>query len=421
MAATASFAAMEDVAADDQKVADDPRMQTIMDRCEDLGLDATVVDSIEQWTTTGLHSDDWRRFIATHVAQLHTLSALPQPELSIGSPAAFQLQLNAILASLSYPPLLAGPYSLSNADSCADVTDFLLSELQAARMLSTEQSASNAADSKQPELQAELVKLAALLQQPVKPNVPAAQLFSALSTSLTSLSASHRSLKAQPLLSASDYTPQQLASLDSVTSALSCSLSARLSRIHSRHTATLHSLSPASTVLDAVAPSEADSQLHVWQAFGVTADMVAVEERGAGVWEERAKGRDGSRHGESGLEGVMDRGGRMDGRSGGGGGGRGGGGKGGGGGRHGKGGKRSSGKDLMDDADEREPLAYMKAAAGEEDDAGEEDEKQPAAVAAAAVSSSGNKKKNRNRGGKRHKKKTVQEMQEQAADDTMEK
>jgi len=284
MAATATAAAaMEDVS-DEQKstsaaVADDPRMQSIMDRCEDLGLDPTVVDSIEQWTTDGLHSNDWRRFIATHTAQLHTLAALPQPELSIASAATFQLQLNAILASLSYPSLSGGPYSLSSADNCADVTDFLLSEVQAARMLlSTQQPASSAAAASggQSEVQAELVKLAALLKQPLKPNVPAIQLFSSLSTAITTLSASHPSLHSTPLLSASDYTPQQLASLSTITSTLSSSLSTRLSRLHSRHSATLHSLSPASTALDSVAPREADSRLHVWQAFGVTADMVAV-------------------------------------------------------------------------------------------------------------------------------------------------
>ena len=410
-AAAATAADMEDVSVEHRL--DDPRMQTIMDRCEDLDMDSTIVDSIQHWTTAGLHSNDWRHFIATQITHLYQLSALPRPDLTTSSPAAFQLQLNAILASLSYPPLSGGPYSLSMADTCADVTDFLLSEVQAARMLlSAQQPASvAAADGKQPELQTELVKLADILQQPVKSNTSAAQLFSTLSTALTSLSSTHPSLKSRPLLSASDYTSQQLTSLHSITTTLSSSLSARLARIHSRHTATLHSLAPASTALDAVAPTAADSRLHVWQAFGVTADMVAVEERGAGVMDERAKGRDGSRHGEKGLEGVMDRGGRMDG--GGGGGGRGGG-RGGGGGRRGKGGKRGSGKDLMDEADEHDPLPGMEAAV---DEAEVEDEKQPAAAAAA----SGGKKKNRGRGGKRHKKKTAQELHEQAEDDTMEK
>ena len=419
---------MEDVAGDEQKSADDPRMQTIMDRCEDLALDTTVVDSIEQWTAEGLASVDWRRFIATHIAQLHQLAALPQPELSVASPATFQLQLNAILASLSYPPLAGGPYSLSQPDACADVTDFVLSELQAARMLLTapqdQPVPSDASSSnQQAELQAGLAKLAGLLLQPIKPSQPAAQFFSNLSTAVTSMSAAHTSLRAKPLLSASDYTPQQLASLDPVASALSSSLSARLSRLHSRHSATLHSLSPASTALDALAPRAADSALHVWQAFGVTADMVNAEERGAGVADERAKGRGGSRHGESGLEGVVDRGGRMDGRGGGGGGGGGRGGGGGGGRLGGKGGKRSSGNELMDDVDDYAPPTHNTAdTAGDahEDEAddgdGDGDEKQSAAGGAA-----GGGKKKRSRGGKRHKKKTAQELQEQAADDTMEK
>ena len=236
-AAAATTTAMEDDVAYEQRVVDDPRMQTIMDRCEDLGMDATIVDSIEQWTTDGVQSTDWRRFIAAQLAQLHQLAALPQPELNIASPATFQLQLNAILASLSYPMLSAGPYSLSDADTCADVTDFVLSEVQAARMLLTaQQPAARAAGGEQSQVQAELVKLARLLQQPIKPNTSAAQFFSSLSTALPTLSASHPSLHSKPLLSSSDYTPQQLASLGSVTSALSSSLSARLSRIHSRHT-----------------------------------------------------------------------------------------------------------------------------------------------------------------------------------------
>ena len=423
-AATATATAMvqDD---DDQKVAtvDDPRIQTIMDRCEDLDMPSSVVDNIEQWISAGVHSNDWRRFIATLAADLSQLSATTQPELTVASPATFQIQLNAILASLLFPAMSAGPYALVNADACADVTDFLLSEVQAARMLLSAQPAQPAqpsaatAGGKQSELQSELVKLAATLHQPIKPNTPAAQLFSSLSTAITTLSITHPSLTSPPLLSPSNYTPAQLAPLTQLTTELTSQLQQRLTRLHTRHTATLHSLAPHSSALDVLTPSTTDSSMHVWQAFGVVSAMVSSEAAGGGVVEERVRGRagggsgGGSRHGEKGLEGVTDRGGRMDG------GGRGGGGGGGGGGgRRGRGGKRGSGKDSMDADDDYAPHVGSADAAVEPDE--DADEKESTAAAAPAASG---QRKIRNRG-KRHKpKKTVQEMQEQAEDDTMEK